>query len=47
MGTRYKTQINTLILQPGSYRTTDYAKAGAGRTLLFLVVLMGMLHRPY
>lgn len=43
----YKTQVNALIMQPGSYRTTDYAGAEAGMMLLFPAVLMGMLHLPY
>lgn len=43
----YKTQVNALIMQPGSYRKTDYAGAGAGMTLLFPAVLMGMLHLLY
>ena len=40
-------QVNALIMRPGGYRTTDYAKAGAGMTILFLVVLIGMLYLFY
>ena len=40
-------QVNALIMRPGGYRTTDYAKAGAGMTILFLAVLIGMLYLFY
>ncbi len=40
-------QVNALIMRPGGYRTTDYAKAGAGMTVLFLAVLIGMLYLFY
>ena len=40
-------QVNALIMRPGGYRTTDYAKAGFGMTILFLVVLIGMLYLFY
>ncbi|HHD57081.1 MAG TPA: SLC13 family permease, partial [Desulfobulbaceae bacterium] len=40
-------QVNALILRPGGYRTVDYAKAGTGMTLLFLMVLIGMLYLFY
>ncbi len=40
-------QVNALIMRPGGYRTVDYAKAGFGMTLLFLVVLIGMLYLFY
>jgi di/tricarboxylate transporter len=40
-------QVNALIMRPGGYRTTDYARAGAGMTLLFLAVLIGMLYLFY
>ncbi len=40
-------QVNALIMRPGGYRTTDYAKAGFGMTLLFLGVLIGMLYLFY
>ena len=40
-------QVNALIMRPGGYRTADYAKAGFGMTLLFLVVLIGMLYLFY
>ncbi len=40
-------QVNALIMRPGGYKTIDYAKAGAGMTILFLVVLIGMLYLFY
>ena len=40
-------QVNALIMRPGGYKTVDYAKAGAGMTILFLVVLIGMLYLFY
>ena len=40
-------QVNALIMRPGGYRTTDYAKAGFGMTILFLGVLIGMLYMFY
>ncbi|HEB69645.1 MAG TPA: SLC13 family permease [Desulfobulbus sp.] len=40
-------QVNALIMRPGGYRTTDYAKAGIGMTILFLIVLIGMLYLFY
>jgi len=40
-------QVNALIMRPGGYKTLDYARAGAGMTILFLVVLIGMLYLFY
>ena len=40
-------QVNALIMRPGGYKTMDYAKAGAGMTILFLAVLIGMLYLFY
>jgi di/tricarboxylate transporter len=40
-------QVNALIMRPGGYRTKDYAKAGAGMTILFLIVLLTMLYLFY
>ena len=40
-------QVNALIMRPGGYRTTDYARAGFGMTILFLAVLIGMLYMFY
>ncbi len=40
-------QVNALIMRPGGYKTLDYAKAGAGMTILFLIVLIGMLYMFY
>lgn len=36
-------QVNALIMRPGGYQTIDYIRAGTGMTVLFLVVLIGML----
>ena len=40
-------QVNALIMRPGGYRTTDYAKAGSIMTLLFLVVELTILYFFY
>ena len=40
-------QVNALIMRPGGYKTVDYARAGAGMTILFLIVLIGMLYLFY
>ncbi|MFO7860866.1 MAG: SLC13 family permease [Desulfosalsimonas sp.] len=40
-------QVNALIMRPGSYRTVDYAKAGAGMTVLFLAVELAVLYFFY
>ena len=40
-------QVNALIMRPGGYKTMDYARAGAGMTILFLIVLIGMLYLFY
>jgi di/tricarboxylate transporter len=40
-------QVNALIMRPGGYSTKDYARAGAGMTVLFLIVLIGMLYFFY
>ncbi len=40
-------QVNALIMRPGGYRTVDYARAGTGMTILFLIVLIGMLYLFY
>ncbi len=36
-------QVNALIMRPGGYRTKDYLKAGFGASLLFTVILVGVL----
>lgn len=36
-------QVNALIMRPGGYHTSDYVRAGAGMTVLFLAVLITML----
>ena len=33
-------QVNALIMRPGGYKTKDYMRAGAGVSLLFLLVLV-------
>ncbi len=33
-------QVNALVMGPGSYRVSDYIRAGGGMTLLFLAVLL-------
>lgn len=40
-------QVNALIMRPGSYRTVDYARAGAGMTVLFLTVELAVLYFFY
>ncbi len=40
-------QVNALIMRPGGYRTVDYARAGFGMTIIFLIVLIGMLYLFY
>jgi len=40
-------QVNALIMRPGRYRTADYAKAGAGMTLLFLAVELTVIYFFY
>jgi len=40
-------QVNALIMRPGGYRTMDYAKAGAGMTVLFLTVELTILYFFY
>ena len=36
-------QVNALIMRPGGYRTIDYFRAGAGMTILYLVVMMAAI----
>jgi di/tricarboxylate transporter len=36
-------QVNALIMRPGGYKTTDYAKAGMIMTILFLAVELGAI----
>jgi di/tricarboxylate transporter len=40
-------QVNALIMRPGRYRTADYAKAGAGMTLIFLAVELAVIYFFY
>jgi len=37
-------QVNALIMGPGGYRVPDYMRAGGVMTVLFLVVMMGMMN---
>ena len=36
-------QVNALYMGPGGYRSTDFIKAGAVVSVLFLVVMIGMM----
>lgn len=36
--------VNAFTMAPGNYRTIDYIKAGGLMTLLFLVILIGMMY---
>ena len=36
-------QVNALIMRPGGYKTKDYFRAGAGMTVLYLVVMMATI----
>jgi len=36
-------QVNALIMGPGGYRVTDFLRAGSVMTILFLVVMIGMM----
>ncbi|HHO49011.1 MAG TPA: SLC13 family permease [Desulfobacteraceae bacterium] len=36
-------QVNALIMRPGGYKTVDYFRAGAGMTVLYLIVMMAMI----
>jgi di/tricarboxylate transporter len=36
-------QVNALLMTPGGYRVSDYLKAGAGLTILFLLVSVSMI----
>jgi di/tricarboxylate transporter len=40
-------QVNALVMRPGGYKTVDYVRAGAGMTILFLVVMLTMLYLLY
>lgn len=40
-------QVNALIMRPGGYRTLDYFKAGAGMTIVYLVVMMAAVYFFY
>jgi len=36
-------QVNALIMKPGNYTTRDFFKAGAGMTILFLLVMVSVV----
>ena len=36
-------QVNALIMRPGGYKTLDYFRAGAGMTVLYLIVMMASI----
>lgn len=40
-------QVNALIMRPGKYRTVDYVRAGAGMTVIYLIVMLGVLSVMY
>jgi len=40
-------QVNALIMNPGGYKTKDYFRAGAGMTILYLVVMMAAIYVFY
>lgn len=40
-------QVNALYMGPGRYRSVDFLKAGGFMTVLFIVVLIGMLYLFY
>ena len=40
-------QVNALIMRPGGYKPADYVKAGAGMTLIYIAVVIGMLFLYY
>jgi len=40
-------QVNALYMGPGGYRSTDFLKAGVVMTVLFLVVMVGMMYVMY
>ncbi len=37
-------QVNALIMRPGNYRTLDYIKAGTGVTVIYLIIMIGMIY---
>ncbi len=40
-------QVNALIMRPGGYRPKDYMKAGFGASILYTVILLGVLKLFY
>ncbi len=37
-------QVNALYMGPGRYRSVDFLKAGSGMSVLFIVVMIGMIY---
>ena len=40
-------QVNALYMGPGRYKSVDFMKAGGVMTLIFLVVMVGMIKLFY
>lgn len=40
-------QVNALIMRPGGYRTVDYVRAGAGMTVIYMIVMIAALMLLY
>ncbi|MBI9112520.1 SLC13 family permease [Maridesulfovibrio ferrireducens] len=40
-------QVNALIMRPGGYKTIDYVRAGAGMTVVYMVVMISALMLLY
>jgi di/tricarboxylate transporter len=40
-------QVNALIMRPGGYKPADYVRAGAGMTIIYIVVVIAMLFFYY
>jgi di/tricarboxylate transporter len=37
-------QVNALLISPGGYRNSDYARAGSFMTLIFIVIAVGSIY---
>jgi di/tricarboxylate transporter len=33
-------QVNALVMRPGGFHTLDYVRAGAGMTILYLLIMI-------
>ncbi len=40
-------QVNALLMGPGNYKTSDYLRAGAGMSVIFIIVMVGGLWAFY